>query len=67
MTFRRTAVDELRRELRAARGDRALLSKLHTVVTNKINHVDSYGEEKIHLVRFREEIRELLKCRVPGD
>jgi hypothetical protein len=52
----------LRRELRASMGDRSKLSKLHSVLTDTINR--SYGEEKVALVKFREEVKEALNCRV---
>lgn len=52
----------LRRELRAAMGDRSRLSKLHSVITDSINH--AYGEEKAELVKFRQEVKDALNCRV---
>lgn len=52
----------LRRELRAAMGDRTKLSKLHSVVTESINR--SYGEEKEQLLNFRKEVKDALNCRV---
>lgn len=52
----------LRRELRAAMGDRGRLSKLHSVITDSINH--AYGEEKAELVKFRQEVKDALNCRV---
>ena len=58
---------EFRAELRAAMGDRDKLIKLHTVVTNRINQEDMFGEEKQLIIMFREELRELLNCRVPVD
>lgn len=52
----------LRRELRAAMGDRSKLSKLHSVVTDSINN--TYGEEKAELIRFRQEVKDALNCRI---
>ena len=57
-------IHQLRRELRAAADDHDRLSKLHTVVTNLVNHKDAYGEEKQILVEFRQEIRTLLRCKL---
>lgn len=54
----------LRRELRAAFGDHARLSKLHAVVTEQIG--SAYGEEKAALLKFRQEIKDALSCRAPG-
>lgn len=54
----------LRRELRANIEDRSKLSHLHTVVTEKIN--ESYGEEKEMLIKFRQEIKDALNCKVLG-
>ena len=59
-----TSVHELRRELRSAIGDRGRLMKLNTVVTNIINDENTYGEEKTILLKFRQEIKEVLSCRV---
>jgi len=56
------STDQLRRELRAAMGDRSKLSRLHSIVTDNINR--SYGEEKILLLKFRQEIKDALECRV---
>lgn len=56
------STDQLRRELRAAMGDRSKLSRLHSIVTDNINR--SYGEEKIQLLKFRQEIKDALECRV---
>ncbi|QEM68072.1 hypothetical protein FO488_07800 [Geobacter sp. FeAm09] len=53
-------VNELRKELRAAMGDHGKLSRLHSLVTEKINHADTYGEEKESLTRFRKEVRDAL-------
>jgi len=58
------SIQVLRRELRNAIGDRNKLSKLHSVVTESINN--TYGEEKEILVKFRQEIKDALNCRVPG-
>jgi hypothetical protein len=62
MNSQDTAIPALRRELRAAIGDRSKLSKLHTVVTENINN--SYGEEKALLIKFRQEIKDALNCKV---
>lgn len=51
---------DLRRELKASMGDRAKLSKLHSIVTESINR--TYGEEKATLVKFRQEIKDALNC-----
>jgi len=56
------STDQLRRELRAAMGDRSKLSRLHSIVTDNINR--SYGEEKAELLKFRQEIKDALECRV---
>lgn len=53
---------ELRKELRASMGDRGRLSKLHSVVTESINR--AYGEEKAELLKFRQEVKDALNCRV---
>lgn len=55
-------ISTLRRELRNSMGDRNKLSKLHTIVTDSINN--SYGDEKELLVKFRQEIKDALNCRV---
>jgi hypothetical protein len=52
----------LRRELRTAMGDRGKLSRLHSVVTDSINN--TYGEEKAELIRFRQEVKDALNCRI---
>lgn len=57
-----TSIAALRRELRASMGDRNKLSKLHTVVTESVNN--SYGEEKEVLLKFRQEVKDALNCRV---
>lgn len=54
----------LRKELRASIGDRNKLSKLHSVVTESINN--AFGEEKEGLLKFRQEIKDALNCRVFG-
>jgi hypothetical protein len=64
MNSQSSVVLALRRELRAAIGDRSKLSKLHTVVTESINN--SYGEEKTMLLEFRQEVKDALNCRLPG-
>ncbi len=58
-------INELRKELRAAMGDHDTLSKLHALVTEKINHVDTFGAEKESLVMFRQEIKDALNCCAP--
>ena len=62
MTNPTTTIAILRRELRASMGDRGKLSKLHSTLTDTINR--SYGEEKAALVKFRDEVKEALNCRV---
>lgn len=52
----------LRRQLRDSMGDRAKLSKLHSVLTDSINN--SYGEEKQMLLKFRQEVKDALNCRL---
>lgn len=51
-------VHEYRRELRAAMGDKNKLSKLHTLVTESVNQ--AYGEEKEALLKFRQELRNVI-------
>jgi|GEM_PF-816569 len=58
-------INELRKELRAAMGDHGKLSKLHSLVTEKINHAETFGEEKESLTRFRKEVRDALNCCTP--
>lgn len=67
MISQNASLHELRRELRASMGNRDKLSKLHTLITNRINHEDTYGEEKMLLLKFRQEVRDVLNCRVPVD
>lgn len=55
---------KLRQELRNSVGDYNRLSKLHAAITSALN--DAYGEEKQMLTQLRLEVRELLRCRVPG-
>lgn len=55
---------ELRRELRSSMDDRNKLSTLHSIITDSINR--SYGEEKAELIKFRQEVKNALNCRVPG-
>jgi hypothetical protein len=43
-------------------GDRNKLSKLHSVLTDNINN--SYGEEKQMLLKFRQEVKDVLSCRL---
>ena len=62
MNTQNRTIIALRRELRSSLGDRSKLSKLHTIVTDNINN--SYGEEKEILLKFRQEIKDALNCRV---
>lgn len=62
MTSLKITIQALRRELRAAMGDRKKLSALHSDVTEKISH--SYGEEREFLLSFRQEVKDALNCRV---
>ena len=62
MTSRTISIQVLRRELRASMEDRGNLSKLHSVVTESINN--SYGEEKEILLKFRQEVKDALNCRL---
>jgi len=62
MNTQNRTIIALRRELRSSLGDRNKLSKLHTIVTDNINN--SYGEEKEILLKFRQEIKDALNCRV---
>lgn len=62
MTTRTIAIQVLRRELRDSMGDRNKLSKLHSVVTESINN--TFGEEKQALLKFRQEVKDALNCRV---
>lgn len=55
-------IQVLRRDLRASMGDRSKLSKLHAAVTESINN--SYGEEKEILLKFRQEVKDALNCRL---
>jgi len=52
-----------RRELHDAMDDRSTLSRLHSEITERINN--SFGEEKELLVKFRQEVKDALNCRVP--
>ena len=56
------AIQVFRRELRASMEDRNKLSKLHSDVTERIN--DTYGEEKENLLKFRQEVKDALNCRL---
>jgi len=56
------AVTNLRKQLRDSMGDRDKLSKLHSVLTESINN--SYGEEKQMLIKFRQEVKDALSCRL---
>lgn len=62
MSFHNTSIQVLRRELRAASGDRNKLSKLHSLVTDSLNQ--AYGEEREALLVFRQEVKDALNCRV---
>jgi len=62
MTSRTISIQVLRRELRDSMEDRSKLSKLHSVVTESINN--SYGEEKEILLKFRQEVKDALNCRL---
>ena len=56
------SIQLLHRELRASMGDRVKLTKLHSVVTESINN--TYGEEKEILLKFRQEVKDALNCRL---
>ena len=43
-------------------GDRGKLSQLHAVVMDSINH--AYGEERVELLKHKQEIKNALNCRV---
>ena len=43
-------------------GDRNKLCKLHSVLTDNIN--SSFGEEKQILLKFRQEVKDALNCRL---
>ena len=62
MNSHNASMQALRRELRTSIGDRNKLSKLHSLVTDNINQ--AYGEEKEALLKFRQEIKDALNCRV---
>ena len=62
MTTRTISIQAFRRELRVSLGDRNKLSKLHSVVTENIN--SSHGEEKQLLLKFRQEVKDVLNCRL---
>lgn len=55
-------VTNLRKQLRDSMGDRGKLSKLHSALTDNINN--SYGEEKQMLLKFRQEVKDALSCRL---
>ena len=57
-----TLMLSLRKELRAAMEDRGKLTKLHSVLTDYI--ADAYGVEKQELVKFRQEVKDALNCRL---
>lgn len=56
------SIKDLRRELRASMGDRNKLIKFHSVLTEYIN--GSYGEEKEMLLKFRQEVKDAINCRL---
>ena len=56
------STDMLARELRAPMGDRGKLSQLHADVMASINH--AYGEERVELLKLKQEIKNALNCRV---
>lgn len=62
MTSLTISIQVLRRELRASTEGRSKLSKLYSVVTESINN--SYGEEKEILLKFRQEVKDALNCRL---
>ena len=62
MITQTNSIQVLRRELRASMEDRSKLSKLRSVVTEKINN--TYGEEKEMLLKFRQEVKDALNCRL---
>lgn len=53
---------DFRYELRVAMGDKARLTKLHSIVTDNINR--SFGENKDALVKFRQELRNAMNSGV---
>ncbi|WP_041245543.1 hypothetical protein [Geotalea uraniireducens] len=55
-------IKDLRRELRASMGDRNKLIKLHSVLTEYINR--TYGEEQEMLLKFRQEVKNAINCRL---
>lgn len=57
-------VQDLGRELRSSMGDREKLSRLHSIVTERVNL--AYGEEREELLKIRQEVKNALNCRVPG-
>lgn len=61
MTSLDKTIQALRRELRASMEDRNKMTKLHSVVTENINH--AYGEEKATLIKFRQEVKDALNSR----
>lgn len=58
-----TSIEVLRRELRASMDDRSRLTKLHSAVTESIKN--SYGEERVMLTQFRQDVKDALNCRLP--
>ena len=62
MTVSTRAIKLYRKDLQDAIGDRNKLSQLHSLITESIN--ESYGEEKEMLVKFRQEIKDALNCRL---
>lgn len=65
MTTRTISIQVLRRDLKDSMGDRSRLIKLHSVVTESINN--TFGEEKEMLVKFRQEVKDSLNCRLFED
>lgn len=56
------SIIDLHKELIASMGDRNRLSRLHSVVTDNINH--SYGDDKQMLLKFRGKVKDALNCRL---
>lgn len=58
-------IQDLGRQLRTSMGDREKLSRLHSIVTERVNL--AYGEEREELLKLRQEVKNALNCRVPGN
>lgn len=58
-------IQVLRRELRASREDRTILTKLHSVITRNIKHVDD--EEREILLEFSIEVTEAINRMTAGQ